>query len=84
MRHEIGMPNAKRPTIRHADREWAKRLLMKGGAITRSKPSVRIKTREQIEEDRKKPAATTPGIPGLGGPLPEPLFAGVVLVVMSV
>jgi cell division protease FtsH len=45
--------------------------LMQGGAITRSKPAVRIKTREQLEEERKKPAQA-PGIPGLGGPLPEP------------
>jgi cell division protease FtsH len=46
-------------------------IMMKGGSLTRSKPAVRIKTREQLEEDRKKnaPTATT----GIGiAPLPEP------------
>ncbi len=43
------------------------KVLMAGGSLTRTRPAVRIKTREQIEDDRKtKPAIT------LGGPTPEP------------
>jgi cell division protease FtsH len=53
-------------TLDHKDVE----VLMKGGTITRSKPQVRIRTREQIEEERKRIAPAAPGI--LGGPLPEP------------
>ncbi len=44
--------------------------LMRGGTITRAKPAVRFKTREQIEEDRKKKDVPTPGI--VIQPLPEP------------
>jgi len=45
--------------------------IMKGQPLTRVKPTIRIKTREQLEEERKKPSGTpSPGI--LGGPVPEP------------
>jgi cell division protease FtsH len=49
-------------------------LLLKGGPITRTRPQVRIKTREQIDEDRKKrdtEAPAAPAAPILGGPLPS-------------
>ncbi len=45
------------------------KVLMDGGVITRTKPSVRIKTREQIETEREQRQA--PSL-GLGGPSPEP------------
>ena len=44
-------------------------LMMKGEAMTRSKPAVRIKTREQLEEDRKK-KDVPPSI--VMAPMPEP------------
>ena len=44
------------------------KVLMAGGSIARARPTVRIKTREQIEDDRKQKA---PGI-ALGGPAAEP------------
>jgi cell division protease FtsH len=49
------------------------RVLLSGGPITRSKPTVKIRTREQIEDERKKREAggKAPTIP-LGGPSPEP------------
>jgi len=46
------------------------KVLMDGGSITRTKPSVRIKTREQLEQERESRHAPTLG--GLGGPTPEP------------
>ena len=36
--------------------------LMQGKVMTRSKPTIRIKTREQIEDERKKREPPTPGI----------------------
>ena len=45
------------------------KVLMAGGSITRARPTVRIKTREQIEDDRAK--VKNPGI-SLVGPTPEP------------
>ena len=47
-------------------------VLMGGGSLVRSKPAVRIKTREQIEEDRKRRDEEKRGHSVLGGPLPEP------------
>jgi len=46
------------------------KVLMDGGTITRTRPSVRIKTREQLEKEREARQAPTLG--GLGGPTPEP------------
>jgi cell division protease FtsH len=46
------------------------KVLMEGGSITRTRPSVRIKTREQIEKERE--SRHTPSLGGLGGPTPEP------------
>jgi cell division protease FtsH len=46
------------------------KVLMEGGSITRSRPSVRIKTREQLEQERE--SRHTPTLGGLGGPTPEP------------
>ena len=46
------------------------KVLMAGGSITRTKPSVRIKTREQLEQERE--SRHTPTLGGLGGPTPEP------------
>ncbi len=45
------------------------KVLMEGGSITRTKPTVRIKTREQIETEREQRQAPTLG---LGGATPEP------------
>jgi cell division protease FtsH len=49
------------------------KVILGGGSITRSKPTVKIKTREQIEDERKKrdAAGKAPTLP-LGGPTPEP------------
>ena len=47
-------------------------VLMGGGSLVRSKPAVRIKTREQMEEDRKRRDEEKRGHSVLGGPLPEP------------
>ncbi len=50
-------------------------ILMSGGSITRAEPTIRIKTREQLERDRSKQsddADEQEPRPGLGGPLPEP------------
>jgi cell division protease FtsH len=57
-------------TLDHRDVD----AIMTGVGITRTKPAVRIKTREQIEEERKKGAegAKPPSGGILGGPLPEP------------
>ena len=57
-------------TLDHKDID----TLMQGGPLTRTKPSVRIKTREQIEDERKRKEAEAPPPPAaiLGGPLPEP------------
>jgi cell division protease FtsH len=46
------------------------KVLMEGGSITRSRPSVRIKTREQLEQERE--SRHTPALGGLGGRTPEP------------
>jgi len=43
--------------------------LMEGKPLTRTKPTIKIKTREQIEEDRKK---KEPTLSGLVPPTPEP------------
>lgn len=45
-------------------------MLMSGGEITRARPEIRIKTREQIERDRSG-ARSVPDVT-VGGPLPEP------------
>jgi len=49
------------------------KVILDGGTITRTKPTVKIKTREQIEDERKKRegAGKAPTLP-LGGPSPEP------------
>ena len=36
--------------------------LMQGRGMTRTKPTIRIKTREQLEDERKKREPATPGI----------------------
>ena len=46
------------------------KVLMGGGTLVRTKPAVRIKTREQIDSERESRQAPTLG--GLGGPAPEP------------
>jgi hypothetical protein len=49
------------------------KVLMAGQSITRTKPATRIKTRDQIEQERQaKAAEKAPGGGLLGGPLPEP------------
>ncbi len=49
------------------------KVILEGGSITRTKPTVKIKTREQIEDERKKRESPgkTPTLP-LSGPTPEP------------
>jgi cell division protease FtsH len=69
--HAIAKALLEYETIDHKDID----VLMAGGSLTRTKPTVRIKTREQIEEDRKNKdteARPTTAPPILGGPLPEP------------
>ena len=49
------------------------KTLMAGNSLTRSKPTTRIKTREQIEDERsRRNTAAAAGAGLLGGPLPEP------------
>jgi cell division protease FtsH len=47
-------------------------VIFSGGTIARTRPSVRIRTREQIEEERKKKDTEAPAAPILGGPVPQP------------
>jgi cell division protease FtsH len=47
-------------------------VLMRGDALTRARPTVRIKTREQLEEDRKTRDAEKKAPPILQDPFPEP------------
>ena len=47
------------------------KVLMHGGTIARTRPSIRIKTREQIDDERGRRDAASPGLV-LGGPTPEP------------
>jgi cell division protease FtsH len=49
------------------------KLILEGHSMTRTKPAVKIKTREQIEDERKRRDASgrAPTLP-LGGPTPEP------------
>ncbi len=47
------------------------KVLMVGGTISRTRPSVRIKTREQLDDERGHRDVPAAGL-GLGGPTPEP------------
>ena len=47
------------------------KVLMHGGTISRTLPSIRIKTREQIDDERGRRDTASPGLI-LGGPTPEP------------
>lgn len=47
-------------------------MIMRGEELTRDKPTTRIRTREQIEEERQTRDNKEEKPPMMGGPLPEP------------
>ena len=48
------------------------KVLLSGDPLSRTRPAVRIKTREQIDKDRKERDAAAPSLASLAGPTPEP------------